>query len=322
MKRYFTKACHYRETQNRTQTHDTQRRPPPQLQFMKCDKANNKNAVFGYTENCVLKIEAKLYEVQPSDSKKHLGIQPTSIWAVGLDIAHLGKSFACMSIIMGPFEGAKGSWRNYSCLLMRRQPIISGRNTANLFYKALNEILDDERQKYPSANIKAKLKKILPKTITLFRERVQDKGPKSSLREEIGGIDITINNYQRRQRIPWKSKMVVIVSTPFCRDHFTTIDAWNILPKPRFPSRPVAIIMRTALSPVYCNFLLLVSPWNQKTKPQRYIVLRDDMEWMCKMESMIRLFELIYAFTWTYPFMLPFSNGNMTKPAASKIAKH
>lgn len=323
MKRRFTKACHYPETQNYTQTDDSERGPPPQLQFMKCDNANNKNAVFGCMENCLLKMEAKLYEVHPPDSKKHLGITPTSIWAVGLDIAHVGKSVGCMSIIMDPFEGAIGSWRNYCCLLKRRQSIIAGRNTANLFYKALNEILETERQRYPTANIKAILKRILPKTIIIFRERVQDKDLKTCLREEIGGIDTAIINYQRRQRIPWKPKLQVIVSTPFCREHFTTIDlTQNILPNPGFPSRPVVMIKRTVLSPNYCDFLLLVSPWNQKTKPQRYIVLRDDMEWMLKVESMIGMFELIYAFTWTYPFMLPFSNGNMTKPAASKIAKH
>jgi len=323
MKRRFTKAVHYPETQNRTQTDDAQRGPPPQLQFMKCDNASNKNAVFGCMENCLLKMEAKLYEVQPAESKKHLGIKPTSIWAIGLDIAHVGKSVACMSIIMDPFEGAIGSWRNYCCLLKRRQPIIAGRNTANLFYKALNEILETEQQRDPKSSVKIILKRILPKTIIIFRERVQDKDIKSCLREEVGGIDTAITNFQRRQRIPWKPKLQVIVSTPFCREHFTTVDSkQKALPNPGFPRRPVAMIKRTVLSPDYCDFLLLVSPWNQKTKPQRYIVLRDDMEWMNKVESMIGLFELIYAFTWTYPFMLPFSNGNMTKPAASKIAKH
>jgi len=323
MKRRFTKACHYPENQSRTQTDDAERHPPPQLQFMKCDNANNKNAVFGCMENCLLKMEAKLYEVQPPESKMHLGILPTSIWAVGLDIAHVGKSVACMSIIMDPFEGAIGSWRNYCCLLKRRQSIIAGRNTANLFYKALNEILETEMQTRSSTDIRSVLKKILPKTIIIFRERVQNKDLTNCLREEVAGIDSAITNYRRRQRIPWKPKLQVIVSTPFCREHFTTFDVnQNNLPHPGFPRRPVAMIKRTVLSPEYCDFLLLVSPWNQKTKPQRYIVLRDDMEWMKKVESMIGLFELIYAFTWTYPFMLPFSNGNMTKPAASKIAKH
>jgi hypothetical protein len=324
MKRRFTKACHYPESQNRIKADDAERRAPPQLQFMKCDNANNKNAVFGCMENCLLKMEAKLYEVQPAESKIHLGITPTSIWSIGLDIAHVGKSVACMSIIMNPFEGAIGSWRNYCCLLKRRQVIIAGRNTANLFYKALNEILENEMQKYPTSSMKSVLKRILPKTIIIFRERVQDKELKKCLQEEVGGIDTAITQYKRRQKIPkWKPKLVVIVSTPFCREHFSTYDTQKkMISSPGFPKRPVAMIKRTVLSPDYCDFLLLVSPWNEKTKPQRYIVLRDDMNWMAKVESMIGMFELIYAFTWTYPFMLPFSNGNMTKAAASKIAKH
>merc|ERR1719245_692545 len=236
--------------------------------------------------NVMLKAGNTLYHLDPASETA----LTASDWCCGISLTHTGPrkpSLAVMSMLMKPFEGSVKYWFHIGVVLKPRQAQIPGRRMASNFER----LLDMCTKNNPDVP--------LPKTITIMRDGLADDQLTEALREEVEGISSGISKWAKRNKRSWKPKIQFLVNPKQGIDDYCMTDANGNIANGQAP-KPCLVINPNILSSNRFEFLLSVNPREQKQRPKRFIVLRDDHGLTRNVAGLKHLAEYILAGTWNW----------------------
>lgn len=315
-KAMMTKAVQYSVEKN-------PHKPAPQLQSILSSNCGNKNAVLGMMANILLKCGNVLYKMDLPPSVKSLA---KSTWAFGVDIAHNGRdkpSVLCIAGVVEPLIGTTRSWRPCCHMNLARQEVSSGRNVATLFEMLLTDINESLVEQGKKLNVPVGA--CYPEHVVIYRDGLAEDQLSEHIDEEISGIRTAISRFALRKKLSWAPSILCVVCPKQGVDDFcmgTVRNNQTNLATGGNPPHPAAVIHRETLSPSHIDFLLQGNPKDRKSKPKRYIVVRDDSGLTKLASGVLEIANYTLALTWGFAFALPFSTGNGGQPVPIKVAKH
>jgi len=280
----------------------------------------NPSGMNGTFDDICAKIGNNLFEIQPQLFNGNKFIDCDKTWCVGVELSHVksNPSVAMLCLNIKPMVGTIQYCFFSAHLMPSRRDVISYEGMIGLFLNALND-------SYNSPHIQQR-SDLLPKNIILFRGGLPDNRFGELYSKEIVAVQRAVRIFteeigKKDKKIEkWKPKINFLVVNKSIIDRFGIVDENQYY---RAVDTPCVIIDDITS---YRLFDFILWPYHpnkaeNKTKPVRYIVLRDEMKISDSPSSCIDLFQYIYSLCYCFVFAIPFPLGNTSNPSVLVYAK-
>jgi len=291
------------------------------IQCLNQGNTSNPSAMNGAFDDICAKIGNNLFEIKPRlfNDKKYIDVEKT--WCVGVELSHVksNPSVAMLCLNTKPMIGSiQHSY--FSAHVMPRKDVISFEGMIGMFLNVLT-----------NAHLSKAFQKNAPSNIIVFRGGLPDNRFGEVYSKEIVAIQRAVKLFTQRvgQKDEtvrkWKPKINFLVVNKSIIDRFGVCEESQH--GREFSYRSVAapcVIVDEITS--YRLFDFILWPYHpkkqeNKTKPVRYIVLKDDMKLASDPNACVDLFQFIYSLCYCFVFGIPFPLGNTANPSVLVYAK-
>jgi len=237
-----------------------------------------------------------------------------------VELSHVknNRSVAMLCLNIKPMIGTIQYCFFSAHLIPSRKDVIPYDAMIRLFLNALNNC-------YNSPHIE-KHSELLPKNIILFRGGLPDNRFGELYSKEVVAVQRAVRIFtdeigKKDKKIgKWRPKINFLVVNKSILDRFGIVDEMQSYRSVNSP----CVIMDDITSNRLFDFILW--PYHpkkeeNKTKPVRYIVLKDDMKISEDPGACLDMFQYIYSLCYCFVFAIPFPLGNTSNPSVLVYAK-
>ncbi|ETO09720.1 hypothetical protein RFI_27655 [Reticulomyxa filosa] len=299
--------------------------------------ASDPNVIKGSFDAIMAKIGNVLFQIDPNLPNGSKVINMNKTWCVGMELSHRAEkpSAIILALSTAPLEGSLRSWHFTTHLNPSRKDVITLEAASTLMFDALKMAVEN----VGSRN--------LPENIIFLRGGMPDNRLHELYSKEVVGVARGINRFKGlfektdENVKKWKCKLTYVVRCKNVLDRFGQLQEGGRVGPIESPAvifdgvtseRYVVIQQHKQKKKVTNNIHrfwdFYVWPYHlkkeeSKTRPSRYVVLRDDIG-LAKKGGTFDLFQLIYSLSYTYVFSIPFPRymGPTASPGPLQYAKH